>query len=96
MSNDIKAGDLVMVVGPNPCGCCLDVGFIYKAKTITKAHQFFSYRCRGCGYMWEPTTDCVNGEDFISYGTHRLIKIDPPAEGDSLPTRADKPIKELA
>jgi hypothetical protein len=43
----------------------------------------------GCGYVTENDDSMVRLEVGPYIKRSRLIKIDPPSEGDSLPTRAD-------
>lgn len=83
---DIKPGDLVMVVKSSLC--CGDVSRIGEI-----------FRAQGVGIR--PYAVCVHcGREATNYfGVHkrgrywhsasRLKKIDPPAEGDSLPTRRE-------
>lgn len=81
----IQKGDLVMVVKPTVC--CENtnaIGIMFIAIPETK-------RGLRCVYCATRTTtgffiNDATGHGFLSL---RLTKIDPPAEGDSLPTRAD-------
>jgi hypothetical protein len=86
MSAGIKSGDLVMVVKPRACcGNSDAIGMIFTV----------------IGPAINPTTFCDSCYNTIPSDTHlylsggtacppsRLKKIDPPATGDSLPTRAD-------
>ncbi len=83
--SDIKAGDLVMVVKPTPCcGNSSHIGAVFAVVNVV------STACT-CGLCLRAFRDPVritegpNGHVLVSC----LKKIDPPAEGDSLPTKAD-------
>jgi hypothetical protein len=70
----IKAGDLVMVTRPRPCGCPSPrMGIPFIAKSITKMHML----CATCGHeygeVWRVERDGVRGTALF-----RLTKIDPP------------------
>ena len=83
--SDIKAGDLVMVVRPTPC--CNDTQFIAHIFTAQSVRDARAY-CGMCGKRHPGVTAIIDsGEMFFIRSTVR--KIDPPAEGDSLPTRKD-------
>jgi hypothetical protein len=84
MSSDIKAGDWVMVVRPMPCcGQSPALGSVFVVEQVMFCHG----DCDICG-----TSDsgiaaiCPQG---YAFELNRLKKIDPPATGDSLPTRID-------
>ena len=97
MSNDIKPGDLVMVVRGMPC-CgffgARKIGHVFVVSRVkgTEAHHF----CQGCKtYLSRGTLYAEDGGD--SGGMLSMLKkLDPPSEGDSLPTRADIDIEETA
>lgn len=81
---EIKPGDLVMVVKPRPCcGYPSRYGFPF---TVTLIEETMTI-CDACGETW------TSLQAYEPNGTlcdvSRLKKIDPPASGDSLPTRAD-------
>lgn len=79
----IKTGDLVMVVKPSPCcGTMSRVGLTFKVAGIVGRA-----RCHHCGEI--NTNGSVRASHNLGFSAKRLKKIDPPAEGDSLPTRAD-------
>ena len=81
----IKTGDLVMVVRPAPCcGSAVRLGLLFIATT----GKGFGVRCLNCG-IHTYGGFFIDGSTGHGYLTSRLKKIDPPAEGDSLPTRAD-------
>ena len=86
MNMQLKPGDLVMVVKPAPC--CGDTSTLGHIFTVTHGHVS-GYRCNACG-----VTAFVSGliplEGKYCAEPERLKKIDPPATGDSLPTRAEK------
>lgn len=81
----IKTGDLVMLVRPTPC--CGNVGWLGTTGTISIILRRAG-RCAYCGKVSERTVASLNGLEG-SVSVERLKKIDPPADGDSLPTRAD-------
>ena len=90
MENDIKAGDLVMVVRPMPCcGNLSWVGRIFKAGVVEQC----SYGCSQCGrHSIELTTELSGfspiGQPY-AVEISRLIKIDPPAQPESTETRKE-------
>lgn len=80
----IKAGDLVMVVRPSPCcGNFSDAGRIFRVKEIMRGPG----RCPSCLEVAQVTAAMIDHR----YGLEVfcLKRIDPPSEGDSLPTRKD-------
>lgn len=91
--SEIKAGDLVMVVKPRRCGCTNGLGFIGSVLSISTDNRVgYCDQCESKTFPpYTPTVELILGHHTeIS----RLKKIDPPATGDSLPTR--KNIKEPA
>lgn len=84
--SDIKPGDLVMVIKPTPCcGYDRSLGEVFRAKAVERRPRS---RCLHCGSLFVNCLAAQRGPS--SWGlTYRLKKIDPPAEGDSLPTRRD-------
>ena len=82
---NIKKGDLVMVVRPSPC-CgninAIGITFIAMPKTSQRL------RCAYCAAL-TTTGHFLNSSTGYGYPPSRLKKIDPPSEGDSLPTRKD-------
>lgn len=81
---NIKKGDLVMVVKPTPC--CGDVTILGSVFTAGGPRKKLSF-CAYCGHGYEMAS--VEHPEGGRVLIHRLKKIDPPADGDSLPTRAD-------
>lgn len=82
--SDIKAGDLVMVVKPAPCcGDSRAIGCIRVVLGIERS----AWECSECGGATVET--CAVLGDEVGCELSRLKKIDPPADGDSLPTRKD-------
>lgn len=82
----IKPGDLVIVVKPTPC-CADDRGLskIFSAKEgLTNI-----WKCKLCGHISSIPVHMVSIGELGFIQVSRLKKIDPPATGDSLPTRAD-------
>lgn len=84
MSQDIKPGDMVMIVYARPC--CGELSSLHGIPFIagkSKDHCL----CNACGTVLnEP---CVLGLRGYTIPKRVLKKIDPPADGDSLPTRRD-------
>jgi hypothetical protein len=79
MSN-IKVGDLVMVVQPQPCcGKKNTIGIVFTVKKISSG----STRCGYCHARY-PSEIAYGKSDGLPTLTHRLIKIDPPALPESL------------
>ncbi|MRT30849.1 hypothetical protein [Herbaspirillum sp. CAH-3] len=87
--SDIKVGDLVMIVRGMPC--CggtknIPLGFAFTAYALSKMTAPES--CDSCGAIVDGLA-VVYADSGMGAYLHCLKKIDPPAEGDSLPTRAD-------
>lgn len=85
---NIKTGDLVMVVKPAPCcGYSGNLGLVFTvARTLSAIGD-----CCLCGKSTAIPVDIVKSPgDFMLAST--LKKIDPPADGDSLPTRKDSEV----
>jgi len=96
MSKPINVGDLVCVVRVPPCGCPDRVGHFFNVTRIRLQNDTGKMKCRMCGARQLATGQLV-AEGHPSGATvwiGRLIRIDPPATGDSLPTR--KRMKEPA
>lgn len=87
-SDEIKPGGLVQIIKKTPC-CNSDasIGQIFVAGKIV-INGIGSCPC-GAVYRDNAIEDPIDG-DYVSI--NRLKKIDPPSEGDSLPTRSDKEI----
>lgn len=86
--SDIKAGDLVMVVKPSPCGCNHDVGSVY---VVTHKETSKWAYCDFCDFRIEDGIVLVC--DRKNHGTEidRVIKIAPPALPESITTNQDIP-----
>lgn len=89
---NIKVGDLVMVVRPMPCcGGMKGVGKIFVVEDIEEGigqcEEFF---------IQAFSLDALQKGTDIWWPIKALKKIDPPEEGDSLPTRKDIENKETA
>lgn len=90
--SDIKAGDLVMIVKLMPCCGNGKLGYSFTAMAVRSLRS----TCGFCGHVYE--SNVLVGHPSYPERTgvlmSRLKKIDPPAEGDSLPTRAnlDQPV----
>jgi hypothetical protein len=84
--SDIKAGDLVMVVRGCPiCGDLDGIGMVFKVSAIELSKSITS-----CCAKNTFTSDALqDGEENCWWPVSALKKIDPPVEGDSLPTRAN-------
>ncbi len=77
----IQVGDLVMVVKPlECCGDAGDVGVVY----IAGEHYNGPSLCRKCGHRGTVVGVWVKSKNVRDF--KRLIRIDPPATGDSLPS----------
>jgi len=83
--SDIKAGDLVMVVRPSTC--CGNSSLLGSIFTVDDVFRGIG-RCGRCGHIHTLPVDIVETPN-LSLLASTLKKIDPPAEGDSLPTRKD-------
>ena len=87
MSTAIKPGDLVMVVLPNVC--CGATDSVGKVGTVGPNPSWATYvECDFCGAT---SRDVGKFRTIDGGGFHveTLRKIDPPAEGDSVPTRRE-------
>lgn len=87
MSNDIKPGDQVMVVRVRSCCGMGILGLVFTVAAVRSANT----RCKCGAEFWgdlvaDAPPDVRGGGPVL---LSRLKKIDPPAEGDSLPTRKD-------
>ena len=82
MSNDIKPGDLVMVVKPLPCGCKGSRQSIGRVFVVARLSTEKSY----CAYCKEPfgVITKANTADGVNYRLTRLIKIDPPKQPETV------------
>lgn len=86
MSGDIKRGDLVMVVKAAPCcGASDSVGRVFTVADIVDEVG----ECNECGLVSASKLAVISYAERKAQDVYRLTKIDPPATGDSLPTRAD-------
>ena len=82
----IKAGDLVMVVRAQPCcGYNRILGRIYKVVDLSRNQT----ECLICGATHPSNYVIAKANSDTGCLTNTLIRIDPPATGDSLPTRKD-------
>jgi len=93
MSDEIKSGDLVMVVRGLPC--CGFMGLAHFGLTFIVTAVFPAppgLSCKCCNAPASAAAPCV-GANISGEADAMLMsmvkKIDPPAEGDSLPTRRD-------
>lgn len=90
--SDIKVGDLVMVVKSTPCcGNSSVNGMVFRVTRMAVERSV----CTKCFAVFTDQVR-VTVENGKSGLLCRFKKIDPPAEGDSLPTRVEKPINEVA
>jgi hypothetical protein len=83
----MKRGDIAMVVKPS--GCCNSHINLGKLFTIVSKSPFSMSRCELCGHIEDGVQHWLLLNDGTICPPSRLKKIDPPATGDSLPTRAD-------
>ena len=75
MSNDIKAGDLVMVVRPQSCGCIRELYKQFKVDSIDYLTGRF-YECSTCG---KDIVDSAYASDGNGYGYEiKTLKKIPP------------------
>jgi hypothetical protein len=82
MSEQIKKGDLVMVVKPTPCcGSRVAVGRLFPVEIIGSGNG----RCILCGAVF-PDTYFAAGQDRMGYHLNRLKKLNPPADEESRET----------
>ena len=89
MSDAIKPGDLVMIVrGTLCCGETKAIGRVY----VAGQHYHGPSHCPVCETISMDASVWL-GDNPRVCALSRLKKIDPPSEGDSLPTRADLDIK---
>lgn len=92
MSDAIKIGDLVQVVRAMPC-CgetkLTKLGFVFIVQSLGKTRTRTT--CVNCGHQYAPGVPYAVAEDGNGSLTEILKKIDPPEQGDDLPTRADLP-----
>lgn len=87
MSAGIKPGDMVMVVKPSPCcGSTSTIGWIGRASAPPS--YAVSAECNTCGKIDWDVSKFLEVENR-AYHIDTLKKIDPPAEGDSLPTHSE-------
>lgn len=90
MGKPISVGDLVMVVRGKICGCkSRSDGCIFIVNNIYRGNGL--YDCLHSAYDDIGAKD-ITGKHFVDL--QRLKRIDPPATGDSLPTRKER--KEIA
>lgn len=87
MNGSIKPGDLVMVVKANEC--CGDTSSLGQVFTVAELKPQSICRCSGCGGNCWGTYVADAGKPGTGELLSQVVKIDPPAEGDSLPTRQD-------
>lgn len=84
--SDFKSGDLAMIIKLSPCCTRGTLGKIFTVgSTPFKARS----RCSICGDVRTSTVIARSDDYRRVINVVRLKKIDPPAEGDSLPTRRD-------
>jgi hypothetical protein len=92
MSTDIQPGDLVQVV--RPLACCGDVspvGHVFVAEALLPAWEGMQLRCPDCGASITISSKehVYRSEWGLLMPKYALKKIDPPAEGDTLPVRRE-------
>ena len=84
--SDFKPGDLAMVVKLLPCCAGGRLGRIF---TVGTAPFLARSRCPICGSVRTSTVVARSDDSRRVIDVVRIRKIDPPADGDSLPTRRD-------
>ena len=84
--SEIKTGDLVMIIRLRRCCGKGVLGVAFNAGRVL--HDVY-HRCGHCGVISEAATLIESDMPGLFIPAYRVKKIDPPAEGDSLPTRAD-------
>ena len=90
MTAPIKPGDLVMVVKPNKC--CGDAKSVGRDFTVGAITLHARCECPNCWGFGRGTFIEDAGKPRTGELLSQVVKIDPPAEGDSLPTRQDMEI----
>jgi hypothetical protein len=91
--SEIKAGDLVMVVRPNMCGCPDRIGVPFRVTGIRRVNSIA--QCMTCGFEWiSGPRVLLDGHKTSTVNILRVIKIDPPAE--STGEQDTRRIKETA
>lgn len=86
MSDEIKKGDLFMVVKPKYCcGFSGGLGRVFEANG---RHLAPLTKCTLCGNLTDASDDIGFGNGQ-AIERSRVIKINPPSTGDSLPTRKE-------
>ena len=87
MSAAIKPGDLVLVVRPNACcGSTTSIGTVGTVESNPSWGIYAECDCYGA-VCWR--VENFRTIDGGAYHIDTLQKIDPPAEGDSVPTRRE-------
>ena len=89
--SEIKVGDLVMVVKPS--NCCSNYRQSFYGRHFVVSNILVNVKCEcticGCNYI----ASLAESERGRAIEIERLKKIDPPSEGDSLPTRKELEVK---
>jgi len=84
--SDIKAGDLVMVVKPQPC--CGGLGSVGKVFRVTHVHENFSI-CDWCGQDLGLQTLLSDDNNFnAGYDNERCKKIPPLSDLEDVETHS--------
>lgn len=94
MGQQIKKGDLVMVVAPKSCGCVESIGQIRIVDDLDLTDAFG--QCRVCAGVYLGQTAHLSGDAAdLWIALPRLKKIDPPAEGEltGVSVRKREPVK---
>ena len=85
--SDIKAGDLVMVVRPNPC--CKDLGVLSGVVSVAHNPHLCLGRCLCGAFHFDPVVEIDFRGNRERVLVSRLIKIDPPALPESVETERE-------
>lgn len=83
MSEQIKAGDLVVIVKTTPCGCCppTSVGRIFR---VIRVKGSGLSRCTSCGFGWKRDGAYAFAEEGNGADVWRLKRIPPLRELDDV------------
>ena len=77
MNESIKAGDLVMVVRPSPCGCDRSMGVVFHVRAVAQLFGHCAY-CFQERFSWSAVA-----EDNGVWELSRLLRIKPLSEPES-------------
>jgi len=78
--SDIRVGDLVVIVKPNPCGCDKGVGIIFRVEIIDRSERY--NKCHWCKQRFG-IFDQASGDGHAS-ALYKLRRIPPLSESDEV------------